>query len=84
MRPDAIRRLLTQKPFRPFRLYVSDGAIYDITHPEIANVTPGGVRISLPPAGPLDSPLERLAIISLIHITRVEVYYSAGSSPLQG
>jgi hypothetical protein len=81
MRPDELRRLLTRRPFHPFRLYVSDGAVYDITHPEIASVTPAGVLVWLSPAGRLDSPLERLAVISIIHITRVEVYYPAGTSP---
>ena len=34
MRPDAILKLLRKRPFFPFRVYVSDGAIYDVTHPE--------------------------------------------------
>jgi hypothetical protein len=38
MRPDAIRELLRKQPFRPFRVYVSDGATYDVAHPEAARV----------------------------------------------
>ena len=43
MRPDELRRLLLRRPFRPFRLYVSDGAVYDVTHPEVASVMRGGI-----------------------------------------
>ena len=41
MRPEAIRELLVKRPFQPFRLFVSDGMVYDIGHPESAYVPPG-------------------------------------------
>lgn len=79
MRPDDLRRLLGGQPFCPFRVFVSDGTIYDITHPEIAMVVHMSLRIALPPGGVLDPPLERFVLVSVIHITRVEVYYPPGS-----
>ena len=33
------RELLTQRPFRPFRLVMSSGQAYDVRHPEMAMLT---------------------------------------------
>ena len=78
MRPDDLRRLLRQQPFRPFRLHVSDGATYDITHPEMAAVTPGAVRVWLRAGRPPAPTVERVVLVSLIHVTRLEVYFPPG------
>ncbi len=83
MRPDDLRRLLTSQPFCPFRVFVSDGATYDVTHPEIGTIVHMSLRIALPPRSVLDPPRQRFALISLLHITRVEVYYPL-DSPLPG
>ena len=34
MRPEDLRNFLRQKPFRPFRVTLTDGRIYEIRHPE--------------------------------------------------
>jgi hypothetical protein len=34
MRPEDILERLRARPFQPFRLYLSDGAIYEIRHAE--------------------------------------------------
>ena len=80
MRPDDLRRLLKRQPFCPLRIFVSDGSIYDITHPELAMVVHMSLRIALPPSGIMGSPLEHAIFVSIIHITRVEVYFPAGTS----
>lgn len=80
MRPDDLRRLLSRQPFCPFRVFVSDGSTYDITHPEIAMVVHMSLRIALRPGGVMDSLLEHAVFVSVIHITRVEVYFPAGTS----
>ncbi len=36
MRPQLFLGLLHERPFRPFRVHVSDGAWYDVSHPEAA------------------------------------------------
>ena len=53
MRPDAIRKLLRKRPFFPFRVYVSDGATYDVTHPEAGWVSARILKsmLSLRPRG---------------------------------
>lgn len=81
MRPDDLRNLLNRKPFRPFRLYVSDGASYDVVHPEMAYVLRGAIQISLPASGVLNVPVERVILVSLLHIARVEVYPPGGMYP---
>jgi hypothetical protein len=73
MRPEQIRELLLQQPFQPFRLFVSDGTVYDIAHPEVASVLGATVHIDLPANGVLGSLVHRVAIVSLFHIARVEV-----------
>ena len=73
MRSEDLRALLRQRPFRPFRIFVSDGATYDVTHPEIAIVLPGAVSIHLPASGGMTPLPHRLAFVSLLHISRVEV-----------
>lgn len=80
MRPDDLRRLLSNQLFCPFRVFVSDGATYDITHPEIATVVHMSLRIALRPASTMDAPRQRFAFVSIIHITRVEVFYPPETS----
>jgi hypothetical protein len=62
MRPSDIRARLLKQPFEPVRLFVSDGATYDVRHPEMAIVGPtevviavGGTKLKLP---------ERLACVA--------------------
>lgn len=69
-----LRQLLQERPFRPFRLYVSDGATYDVTHPEVLGVFRTHVQIGIPASHLPGCPVERMAYMSLLHITRVEVY----------
>src|SRR5437588_844275 len=74
MRADQIRKLLRARPFHPFRVYVSDGAVYDVAHPEAAWLLGPMVITHVRPSGFAGPPGERVAYISLIHVTRVEVY----------
>jgi hypothetical protein len=80
MRPDAVREIIQDRPFFPFRVYVSDGATYDVTHPEAGWVSGMILNVHVRPAGLTDGPGQRHARISLIHITRIEVYYP-GDAP---
>jgi hypothetical protein len=80
MRPDDLRRLLSNQPFCPFRVYISDGTTYDITHPEVAMVVHMSLRIALRPAGIMDAQRQRFAFVSIIHITRVGVFYPPETS----
>jgi hypothetical protein len=70
MRPVEIRSHLRRQPFRPIRIYISDGSSYDIRHPELALVTRTEVIIALD-AGDDEIP-ERSVYCDPIHVTRIE------------
>jgi len=72
MRPEDILELLRLHPFEPFRLHLSDGASYEIWHPDMAIVQRSKVIVAVPgPEGP-DGPAEGVVHCSLSHITRTE------------
>jgi hypothetical protein len=69
--PGRIKELLERKPFRPFRLCLSDGSSHAVPHPEFAWVYGGRIFVGSPGDNGPDSvgPLKELAIL---HVTRVE------------
>jgi len=71
MTPERMKELLIRQPFRPFRLFLSDGSRHNVPHPEFAWVFGGRMFIGVPGKGTpySDGPLKELAIL---HITRVE------------
>ena len=69
--PSRIKEPLERKPFRPFKLCLSDGSSHAVPHPEFAWVYGGRVFVGSPANNGPDSvgPLKELAIL---HVTRVE------------
>jgi hypothetical protein len=73
MRPEDILELLRKEPFEPFRIHLSDGASFEIPHPDMAIVQRSKVVVGVPgPEGP-DGPAERTVNCALVHITRTEL-----------
>jgi hypothetical protein len=72
MRPDDLRELLRQQPFRPFRLYLLESTVYEVRHRDFALVTRSTVTIHFPNSNDADPLAERFVIVSLLHITRLE------------
>ncbi len=70
MRADEIRNHLRKQPFRPFRLYLSNGVSYDVRHPELIYVSRREVVVALE-LGEGDVP-ERSAYCDPMHITNIE------------
>ena len=64
--------VLTTQPFRPFRMYVSDGATYVIRHPDLVWVSPSSAYVGAPEGDRPGPAVERLNIVDLGHITRLE------------
>lgn len=64
------RELLTQKPFKPFRLVMSSGQAYEVRHPEMAMLTRTDILVGV---GETEEgvPAE-FRICSLLHVTAVE------------
>lgn len=65
-----IREHLRKEPFEPLRLDVSDGAFYDIFHPELALVSQTEIAIAVAD-GNGDLPAH-LVYCDPRHITRIE------------
>ncbi len=80
MRPEDILELVRATPFEPFRVYLSDGAVFEIRHPDMAIVQRSKVTVAVPgPEGP-DDPAERTVNCALIHITRTETLDGSGAT----
>lgn len=65
-----IKRLLDERPFTPFRLIMSSGEKYEITHPEQAFVTRARIYIG---SGPDERGIpEDSEICSVLHVSSLE------------
>ncbi len=71
MRPDDVLELLRQQPFQPFRILVSEGAVFEVRHPELVRVGRSKIHIYFPT---VDRPevFETYEAIALLHITRLQ------------
>jgi hypothetical protein len=73
MQAEAITQTPQETPFRPFRLFTSDGRAFDIRHPKMLLVIRHVLFIGLcypnQPPGPI---FEDYASVSLLHITAME------------
>jgi hypothetical protein len=49
MKAEHLIELIEERPFRPIRIYLSDGRTHDVRHPEMAIVSEDIVTIGLPP-----------------------------------
>jgi hypothetical protein len=65
-----LRELLDAKPFKPFRICMSDGTHRDITHHDMAWVTKNTVEVGLNLDA--DGFAEYVARCSILHITKLE------------
>jgi hypothetical protein len=79
MRQDDLLEVLRQRPFRPFRIHLTDGTTYDIRHPEMMVVGRSTALVFFPPAGMSLPALDRYDTIALLHITRLEPVESAAA-----
>jgi len=68
--PNDLRRRVKQRPFKPFRMVVSEGATYDITHPEQIIIARDSVGIGLPSES--DEFYEGFVVVDLLHVVRLE------------
>jgi hypothetical protein len=71
MRPEDVREHLEARPFEPIRLYLSDGATFDVLHPNMCIVSRSAVYVGIPDPK-VAGVAVRVAHCALIHITRIE------------
>jgi hypothetical protein len=69
MRAQEILTILRKRPFAPLRVYLSDGAYYDVTHPDMVVVSVREVVIGIGANGAV---AQKLAYCDPLHITRIE------------
>jgi hypothetical protein len=70
MEAEEIHRTLKRQPFEPIRIHISDGASYDVTHPDQVIVTKRWSYIGL--GGTDGGPFQNSAVVTNLHITRLE------------
>jgi hypothetical protein len=72
MHPDDIRQLLQRRPFRPFRLVLTNNTTHEIRHPEFAALSRRLLRISVPDASETTFGEEAIGV-ALVHIVQYEL-----------
>ena len=70
MNVQTFKELLSQRPFKPFRLVMSSGQNYEVRHPETAMLTRTSMLVGV---GETDEGVpSEFRICSLLHVTSVE------------
>ena len=64
------RELLSQRPFKAFRLVMSSGQSYEVRHPDMAMLTRASMLVGINVAD--DGVPAEFKICSLLHVTAVE------------
>jgi hypothetical protein len=72
MSPRDLLQRVRQRPFNPFRLVVSEGATYEVRHPEQVMVARDSAVIGLLGVGPDQGFYETTVLVDLIHVVRLE------------
>ena len=73
MNVEAIRESIVRRPFEPFEIVMSSGETHVVKHPDFAILLPSRLVVT-------DPVTDRVAILSLIHITEVRLLQPAGQS----
>jgi hypothetical protein len=72
--------MLRERPFRAFRIHVSDGITYVIRHPEMMVVGRSKALVFFPPEGMTLPAIDRYEAVALLHIARMEHVEAAPST----
>ena len=81
MSHEDLRDRLREHPFRPFRLVLTEGTVYEVRHPELFMLGKRSVVIGLT-GDPAETVYDRTALVDLFHIVRLEpLEASAASGP---
>jgi hypothetical protein len=73
------RELMTNRPFKPFRLVMSSGQSYEVRHPEMALLTRTDILVGINETR--DGVPAEFKICSLLHVTSVEPLSSTPAGP---
>jgi hypothetical protein len=78
-----VEKKLRMRPFHPFRVYMTDGSIYDVRHPELMMLGRRMATIGLA-HDPAQTVFDRSVDIDLFHIVRMEFIEGPTTSNGQG
>jgi hypothetical protein len=70
MTVQTFRELLTQRPFKPFRIVMSSAQAYEVRHPEMALLTRSDLLVGIDQTE--EGVPAEFKICSLLHVTAVE------------
>lgn len=70
MPPEQIREYLRVRPFVPLRVFLADGSVYEIPHPELAMVTMQYLHLGLNLRA--DGLARGSVMCAPLHVTRIE------------
>jgi|ERR1051325_3223678 hypothetical protein len=74
---DALRAMLTRRPFEPLRVKTSNGEVFEIRHPEMASLARSALVIVY--ADAQGQPTDRVEYVSYLHIASVETLAGAAA-----
>lgn len=77
MTVQTFRNLLSEQPFKPFRLVMSSGQTYEVRHPEMALVTKSDILVGIDIED--DGVPAEFKICSMLHVTAVEPLESSSN-----
>jgi hypothetical protein len=78
MRREELIEAIRAAPFRPFRLFLSDGRAFEIRHPEVLMVARHSATVGIQDSGGAEPAsqsypqIDRFALVDLLHITGIE------------
>jgi hypothetical protein len=73
---DALRTMLSRRPFEPMRISMSSGAVFEVRHLEMASLGKSAMLVVLPDSD--GGPSDRWEFLSYLHIAHVETLASSG------
>jgi hypothetical protein len=84
MRREEILQFLRERPFRPFRIHLTNGTVHEIRHPEMAVVTATSVIIGVAESDSPEPLLRDYVVVSLLHVAPAEPLPSPATSQSTG
>ena len=79
MQTEDVLEFVRRRPFKPFRITLTDGRTYEIHHPELAMVGVSAVVIGVPAPTYTDPVYQRAITVDLGHVTEAEELATATS-----
>ena len=73
IRIEDIHNLLHDAPFKPFRLFLSNGRSYEVRHPELVMIGRSSLLIGTPARDVTVTAFDSYSTVSMLHLTDIEM-----------